>query len=154
HPPPARIRRRAADHRDGAVTAAREPNLVVATTRRVPDPGDLLDALGSGGFAWFAGAEEFVTAGAVATVAAGDAGAFLRSIERSGDPGGRGVRAVGALPFRDADAGRLVVPARLVERDAEGRVWSTTVEPASAAGLGEPSPRGRIARRFTVEARQ
>jgi menaquinone-specific isochorismate synthase len=138
------------------MTAAREPSeeLVVATTRRVPDPGDLLDALGPGGFAWFAGDEVLVTAGIVATVAPRDAVAFLRSIEHAGDRGGRGPRALGALPFSGTDGGTLVVPARLVERDTAGRVWSTTVTPARSSGSDDPAPRGRIARRFTVEARQ
>ncbi|HEX4492327.1 MAG TPA: isochorismate synthase [Acidimicrobiia bacterium] len=136
------------------MTAAREPGLVVATTRRVADPGDLLDALGTGGFAWFAGDEQLVTAGVAATVAPRDALAFLRSIERAGDSGGRGARAVGALPFANTVDGVLVVPARIVERDADGHVWSTTVAPASAPPAADPAPRGRIARRFTVEARQ
>lgn len=134
------------------MTAAREPGLVVATTRRVTDPVDLLDHLGPGGFAWFAGGEAFVTAGTVAVVDPADAVPFLRSIERAGDAGGRGARAVGALPFDGA--GRLVVPARIVERDASGNAWSTTVTPATREAPDAPAPRGRIARRFTVEARQ
>jgi menaquinone-specific isochorismate synthase len=141
--------------RDEAVTAAREPGLVLATTRRVTDPAltaELLDSLGSGGFAWFTGADEFVTAGIAATVEPGAAVAFLRSVERDGDLGGRGPRAVGALPF--GGGGRLVVPARIVERDSAGNVWSTTITPARRDAPDAPAPRGRIARRFTVEARQ
>ena len=134
------------------MTAAREPGLVVATTRRVTDPVDLLDSLGPGGFAWFGDGETFVTAGTAAVVEPTEAVAFLRSIERAGDAGGRGVRAVGALPFDGA--GRLVVPARIVERDAAGNVWSTVVTPATREASDSPPPRGRIARRFTVEARQ
>jgi menaquinone-specific isochorismate synthase len=134
------------------VTAAREPGLVVATTRRVAGPVDLLDSLGPGGFAWFADGEEFVTAGVAAIVDPGEAVAFLRSVERTGDAGGRGARAVGALPFEGA--GRLVVPARIVERDASGKVWSTIVAPTVRAAADAPPTRGRIARRFTVEARQ
>src|SRR4051812_48128726 len=106
------------------MTAAREPRLVVATTRRITDPVDLLDSLGPGGFAWFAGDEAFVTSGIAATVDPADAVAFLRSLDRAGDTGGRGARAVGALPF--AGSGSLVVPARVVERDSHGKVWSTT----------------------------
>ena len=34
-----------------------------------------------------------------------------------------GPRAVGALPF--AGGGRMIIPARIVERDADGRVWRT-----------------------------
>jgi menaquinone-specific isochorismate synthase len=137
------------------VTAAREPELVVATTRRVTEPVepvDLLDCLGPGGFAWFAEGEAFVTAGTAATFDPADAVAFLRSVDRVGDAGGRGPRAVGALPF--GGGGRLVVPARIVERDASGNVWSTTVTPATRDAPDAPPPRGRIARRFTVEARQ
>ena len=134
------------------MTAARDPHVMVATTRRVVDDGDLLDALGIGGFAWFGGDEELVTAGVAATVAPEDAVAFLNSIERTGDAGGRGARAVGALPF--AGTGTLVVPARVVERDASGRTWATTITPAEHDAAPNAAPRGRIARRFTVEARQ
>jgi menaquinone-specific isochorismate synthase len=134
------------------VTAAREPGFVVATTRRVTDPVDLVDFLGPGGFAWFGAAESFVTAGTAAIIEPADAVAFLGSIDRVGDAGGLGARAVGALPF--GGGGRLVVPARVVERDASGRVWSTTITPATIAASDVPPPRGRIARRFTVEARQ
>jgi hypothetical protein len=98
------------------MTAAREPGLVVATTRRVTNPVDLLDWLGPDGFAWFADGEAFVTAGTAATVDPGDAVAFLQSVEHEGDAGGRGMRAVGALPFEGA--GRMTVPARIVERGA------------------------------------
>jgi menaquinone-specific isochorismate synthase len=137
------------------MTAAREPGLVVATTRRIIDPDDtvdLLDSLGPDGFAWFAGEEEFVTAGVAATLAPHDAVAFLQSVEREGDAGGRGIRAVGALPF--AGEGTLTIPARIVERDAAGKLWSTTVEPSTRRASDASPPRGRIARRFTVEARQ
>jgi menaquinone-specific isochorismate synthase len=137
------------------MTAAREPGLVVATTRRVADPDgtvDLLDSLGPGGFAWFADDEELVTAGSAATVNPHEAVAYLQSVERTGDAGGRGVRAVGALPF--GGGGRLVVPARIVERDGSGRIWSTSVTPATQDASSTPPPRGRIARRFTVEALQ
>jgi menaquinone-specific isochorismate synthase len=137
------------------MTAAREPGLVVATTRRVTersDPIDLLDSLGPDGFTWFADGEEFVTAGTAAIVEPTEAVSFLRSVERSGDAGGRGPRAVGALPF--GGGARMVVPARIVERDAAGKVWSTSVVPATRAASDAPPPRGRIARRFTVEARQ
>lgn len=134
------------------MTAAREPHLVVAMTRRVADPIDLVDFLGPGGFAWFADNEAFVTAGIAASVEPADAVAFLQSIDRAGDAGGRGPRALGALPFDGG--GRLVVPARIVERDASGNAWSTTITPAILDAPDTPPPRGRIARRFTVEARQ
>jgi menaquinone-specific isochorismate synthase len=134
------------------VTAAREPGIVVATTRRITDPVDLLDFLGPDGFAWFTGTESFVTAGSAASVDPDDAVAFLQSVDRAGDAGGRGPRALGALPF-DGD-GRLVVPARIVERDASGNAWSTTITPAIHDAPVAPPRRGHIARRFTVEALQ
>ena len=84
-----------------------------------PTPSTCSTRSGPDGFAWFADGEEFVTAGTAATVDPADAVAFLRSVERAGDAGGLGVRAVGALPF--AGRGRLVVPARIVERDAVGQ---------------------------------
>ena len=137
------------------MTAQREPGLVVATTRRVAGPADtldLLDWLGPDGFAWFADGAAFVTAGTAATVGPRDAVAFLQSVEHEGDAGGRGIRAVGALPFEGA--GWMTVPARIVERDAAGIVWATTVAPATRQAPEASPPRGRIARRFTVEACQ
>ena len=134
------------------MTAAREPGLVVATTQRVSGRVDLLDWLGHDGFAWFADGGAFVTAGVAATLEPRDAVAYLQSVEHEGDAGGRGVRAVGALPFQGS--GRLTVPARIVERDGAGKVWSTTVVPATRFASAASAPRGRIARRFTVEALQ
>ena len=136
------------------MTAAREPGLVVATTRRVTEPLDLLDRLGPSGFAWFADGDAFVTSGVAATLEPAEAVAFLRSLERTGDAGGRGPRAVGALPFAGTSTGALVVPARIVERDAAGKIWATTVAPAAREASIVPPQRGHIARRFTVEARQ
>jgi menaquinone-specific isochorismate synthase len=134
------------------VTAQREPGLVVATTRRLTEPIDLVDSLGPGGFAWFADGDAFVTAGIAAVVDPADAVALLRSIERAGDAGGRGPRALGALPF--TGHGRLTVPARIVERDSAGRAWETTISPAISSAPAASPPRGHIARRFVVEARQ
>ena len=134
------------------MTAQREPGLVVATTRRLTEPIDLLDSLGPGGFAWFADGDAFVTAGTAAVVDPADAVAFLRSIEHAGDAGGRGPRALGALPF--TGRGRLTVPARIVERDSAGHAWETTITPAISSAPAASPPRGHIARRFVVEARQ
>ena len=101
-----------------------------ARSERLPDSTDLLDHLGQGGAAWLDGSVGFVTAGVAASVPPGHAVATLRTIEPDSDtPPGVGARAVGALPFDGG--GRLIVPARIVQRDEFGDVWRTVVEPAA-----------------------
>jgi menaquinone-specific isochorismate synthase len=97
----------------------------------LPDSTDLLDHLGADGCAWLDGPIGFVTAGAATVVDPSRAVDALRSIEPLDDaPAGIGPRAIGALPF--SGGGRLVVPATIVQRTADGRVWRTVVEPAAA----------------------
>jgi menaquinone-specific isochorismate synthase len=125
---------------------------LVARTRRFDAPGEfeLLDRLGRDGFAWLDGDAGFVTAGVAATVAPGDAPAFLRSLAHDRDdetPAEAGPRAVGALPF--AGGGRLAVPSLITARDADGRGWCTVVGPADVPWpLRVASPRPS---RFTIE---
>ena len=138
----ARRGRGAADHGDPGMTRSQTGvapvrSRLVARTELLADPGNLLDHLGAGGAAWLDGARGFVTAGIAAVVEPSEAVATLRAIthegvsETFGGPEPVGPRAVGALPF--AGGGRMIVPARIVERDALGRVWRTAIEPAGHA---------------------
>jgi menaquinone-specific isochorismate synthase len=135
---------------DARVTTTR-PRLF-ARTERVPDGDRLLDHLGTGGAAWLDGTHGFVTAGVAALVPPTEAVSALRTIEQEHDDGLAaagvvGPRAVGALPF--AGGGRMIVPARIVERDPDGRLWRTEIEPVTApAARRGPAP--RAARRYTV----
>jgi menaquinone-specific isochorismate synthase len=101
-----------------------------ARSERIDDPGDLLDHLGAGGFAWLTGDTGFVTAGVASVSGVADAVRLLDSVDHVTDdavPAAAGPRAVGALPFTGARHGRLVVPARIVGRDAHGAAWCTTI---------------------------
>lgn len=105
---------------------------LTARTERLADATDLGDHLGVDGAAWLDGEHGFVTAGIAATVEPDRAVATLRTIEHdcpdaAGTPA-VGPRAVGALPFEGG--GRMIIPARIVTRDSEGRVWCTAIEPA------------------------
>jgi menaquinone-specific isochorismate synthase len=108
---------------------------LAARSYSIDGPVDLLDHYAHDGFAWLDGRCGFVTSGAAALVAPADAPSFLASIShRPSDdriPDGAGPRAVGALPF--TGSGQLVVPARIVGRDPDGRAWSTVVDDAGAA---------------------
>jgi menaquinone-specific isochorismate synthase len=102
-----------------------------ARSEPLPGSTDLLDHLSADGCAWLDGPTGFVTAGTAARVDPYGAVDALRSIELLDDsPAGIGPRAIGALPF--TGGGRLVIPATLVQRAADGSVWRTFVEPAAA----------------------
>lgn len=108
-------------------------SLLTARTERLSDATDLGDHLGVDGAAWLDGETGFVTAGIAATVAPDRAVATLRTIEHDCSDAADatdsiGPRAIGALPFEGA--GRMIIPARIVTRDSEGRVWGTAIEPA------------------------
>jgi len=116
-----------------------------ARSEPLPDPGDLLDHLAPGGFAWLDhDGTGFVTAGSVASVPAGHVEAALATIDheaRPATPRAAGPRAVGALPF--AGDAALIVPARIVGRDDEGRGWVTriaTLDPPAPLQLAEEEP--------------
>jgi menaquinone-specific isochorismate synthase len=106
----------------------------VAHTEAIDDPGDLLDHLGPGGFAWLNGESTgFVTAGVVDRFPLRRAAATLAAISHVRDasaPIGAGPRAFGALAF-EGD-GDLVLPSRIVSRDTDGRSWRTTIEGTDA----------------------
>jgi menaquinone-specific isochorismate synthase len=84
--------------------------------------------------------------------AAAEVARVLDSIEVDDPVGvpGTGPLAVGGLPFLDAGAGELVVPAQVVGITADGRAWITEVGPAGEVpapgpGLsGMPAPGSRL----------
>jgi len=136
--------------------APHRPRLV-AHTEPLDDAANLLAHLGADGTAWLDGPRGFVTAGVAAVVEPANAVTTLRSITHTGDlrdldaPESRrpiGPRAVGALPF--AGGGRMIVPARVVERDAAGRTWCTTIEPFSALAPVRAIARSTTPARFTI----
>jgi menaquinone-specific isochorismate synthase len=114
---------------------------------------DLLDVLGSDGFAWLRNGAGFVTAGVAARLpveagpgrfeqAAEMVAGALRSITVDGpspigESGpGAGPMAVGALPFDDRTPGSLVVPALVVVRRPDGRGWVTATGPGDDPASG------------------
>ncbi|HUF85607.1 MAG TPA: isochorismate synthase [Acidimicrobiia bacterium] len=108
------------------------PAALLARTREIDPPTDLLDRLGDDGFAWLDGAGGLVTAGVVARVPTSQTTEVLRSIGVD-DPlarPGTGAIAVGALPF--AGAGELVVPQTVTAVAADGTAWHTEIGPAEA----------------------
>jgi menaquinone-specific isochorismate synthase len=109
----------------------------VAHTDRVDDPGDLLDHLGSDGFAWLEGDAGFVTNGVAARVPVHEARALLDAVEHVTGAGAPDVapRIVAALPFEGG--GEVLLPAELVGRTTDGRAWRTTVDGSRVgSGLG------------------
>jgi menaquinone-specific isochorismate synthase len=124
---------------------------LIARTRVVEAPGELLDSLAPGGFAWLTDGSGFVTSGIAARVPAGDVDRVLAGIEND-DPvsrPGTGAIAVSSLPFRDAARGELVVPASVTGLDADGRAWRTEIgSTAPVASSAVPAPT-----RFGVEGR-
>jgi menaquinone-specific isochorismate synthase len=124
---------------------------LVARTREVEAPGELLDSLAPDGFAWLTDGSGFVTSGIAARVPAGDVDRVLAGIEND-DPvsrPGTGAIAVSSLPFRDAARGELVVPASVTGLDADGRAWRTEIgSTAPVASSAVPAPT-----RFGVEGR-
>ncbi|MGO9876328.1 MAG: isochorismate synthase MenF [Acidimicrobiia bacterium] len=108
--------------------------VLAARTELLTDGGNLLDHLGPDGTAWLDGPRGFATAGIAAIVEPSHAVAALRAISRDDVATNQtthaaiGPRAVGALPF--AGGGRMIVPARIVERDRDGLMWRTVIGPA------------------------
>jgi menaquinone-specific isochorismate synthase len=114
---------------------------LAARSDAVDEPFDLLDVYAPDGFAWLDGNQGFVASGIAALVAPTDARAFLASISHwtSEDvSAAAGPRAVGALPF--AGSGQLVVPARIVGRDADGRTWRTIIDHVEEIDTRDASP--------------
>jgi menaquinone-specific isochorismate synthase len=122
-----------------------------AVTRVVDDHGDLVDELGTGGFAWLHDDGGFVTAGVAARVEPHRATALLAGIEHDDQLGiaGTGPVAVGALPFDPTLSSTLVVPRRVVGRLPDGRCWITQLGPSVQERI-RPSV---AATRFTIDER-
>jgi menaquinone-specific isochorismate synthase len=125
---------------------------VVACTRAIDPPADLLSHLGSDGFAWLHDDAGMVTAGVLARVPARNAAAALAAIEVDDDVGmpGTGAVAAGALPFGGAGNGSLVIPARVTGVAPDGTAWRTELAPLAAPITGPSEP----ATRFVVRAVQ
>jgi menaquinone-specific isochorismate synthase len=124
---------------------------LVARTREIEPPGELLDSLSPDGFAWLTDGSGFVTSGIAARVRTGDIDRVLAGIEDD-DPvsrPGTGAIAVSSLPFRGAAQGELVIPASVTGLDADGRAWRTEIgstEPFTPSAVPAPT-------RFSVEGR-
>lgn len=122
------------------MTALAHGTRLVATTRPIALTRPLLDELGDDGFAWLHDGAGLVTAGVVAVLDAVEVTTFLAGIERDDAVRVRGTGpiAFGALAFRPDAPQRLVVPARVVGRAADGTAWLTEL---CAAGT---DPRARV----------
>ena len=124
---------------------------LVACTREIEPPGDLVDSLSPDGFAWLTEGFGFVTSGVAARVRAGDVDRVLAGIEID-DPVSRartGAIAVGSLPFRGAGQGELVIPTSVTGLDSDGHAWRTEIgSTAPFASSAVPAPT-----RFSVEGR-
>ncbi len=120
-------------------TAAIQTELV-ARTRAIDPPADLLAHLGPDGFAWLHDDTGIVTAGVAARLAPGDVAAALAAIyvDDEVEEPGTGALAAGALPFGSpAERGSLVVPAQVTGIAPDGTAWRTDLAPLSARS-GEP----------------
>jgi menaquinone-specific isochorismate synthase len=123
---------------------------LVARTREIDPPGDVLDELAPDGFAWLDDEAAIVTSGVAARVAVPDVATALTGIDVD-DPlalPGTGALAVGALPFHGAAAGELVIPARVTGVDSIGRAWRTEIGVPAARS----TPEAPTATRFSVES--
>lgn len=131
--------------------AAGHSSNLVARTREIDPPADLLDELDPDGFAWLEDGNGFVASGTAARVTAADARAVLARIDVD-DPlvrPGTGALAVGALPFDAVATGELVIPARVVGVDGDRGAWCTEIGAPSPVRAPQPP----AATRFTVESR-
>jgi menaquinone-specific isochorismate synthase len=93
---------------------------------------DVLDHYSPEGCAWLGAGVSFVTAGIAQTVIPSAAASALAAIDhRVTSPCSEqaGPRAIGALPFDETTTGpgHLVIPARIVGRDAHGAMWCTEI---------------------------
>jgi menaquinone-specific isochorismate synthase len=129
---------------------------LAARSYAVDGPVDLLDSYAADGFAWLDGETGFVASGVAATVAPADARAFLATITHRTDDRDvadcAGPRAVGALTFTRSDAGRLVVPAHIIGRDAHGRVWRTIIDDVDTPAPERATARDSAPSQFNVMA--
>jgi menaquinone-specific isochorismate synthase len=133
------------------VTSIRTPALprFVARTEPIDDPGDLLAFADPRGFVWLHEGGGFVTTGRAAEVPAPIAADVLETVTHRrapGAPDAAGPRLVGALPFEGG--GHLVLPSRILGRDANGHAWRTTIDDSDVPPALHMT--GRAPERFTV----
>jgi menaquinone-specific isochorismate synthase len=128
---------------------------LVARTELLPDGEQLLDHLAPDGAAWLHDGRGFVTAGIAAVVDPADAVGSLRAIDHLNAGAGVGAptetlgpRAIGALPF--AGGGRMIVPASIVERADDGRLWRTEIAPAQISPSLPIEPTARTPGNYTI----
>jgi menaquinone-specific isochorismate synthase len=115
---------------------------------------DVLDHFSNDGCVWLGAGVSFVTTAIAQRVALEDAATVLAAIDHRvtypcSDQAGP--RAIGALPFDPAfdGPGQLVIPARIVGRDAHGALWCTEI-----GAITEPEPTSeRRPAQFSVSAR-
>ena len=109
---------------------------LVARTRPIEAPVDLLAALGADGVAWVHDGAGFVTAGIADRVAPAAVAGVLGAIATDDTVRrpGTGPIAVGALPFRHLAAATLVVPARVTGVATDGTAWVTEIGPEARDG--------------------
>lgn len=110
------------------------PGDLVARTRRLPSPVDLLAAAGADGVLLTRADEGLAGRGEVARIPVRDAAAWLAQVEVDDEVQrpGTGAVAFGALPFHPDPEAELIVPAVVWGR-ADGEAWVTTLGPADAA---------------------
>jgi len=141
----------APDHRAGDRSV---PNGLMATTRRIDHPVDLLEAAGAEGLIWQHGGVGFAGRSVALRIPVDDPVAAQRALSAiaSDDEVGRpgcGPLAFGALPFDRAATGELAVPAELWGVDADGTRWHTTVAPIDGQDCSTPNPRASPGRTRT-----
>lgn len=110
------------------------PADLLVRTQEIDPPADLLDGLGTDGFAWLDGTGGLVTSGIAARLATADVTRSLAAMTID-DPlarPGTGAIAVGALPF--TGPGELVVPKTVTAVAADGTAWHTEIGPADTTG--------------------
>jgi menaquinone-specific isochorismate synthase len=131
---------------------AASPSRLAARSFAIDPQFDLLDFFDGDGFAWFDGEQGFVASGVAAVVAPAQATALLSSIGHwagaGAVPAGAGPRAIGALPFQET--GELIVPARIIGRDASGRAWQTVIDGVDAPAVVRPTSETAAPGSFTV----
>ncbi|MDP1821238.1 MAG: isochorismate synthase [Acidimicrobiales bacterium] len=110
------------------------PGPLVARTRAVPGPLDLVDLAGADGQLHVQGGVGLAGRGVVARGELAQVTAVLASVELDDEVGrpGTGAVAFGALPFLDDRPGELVVPEVVWGAGPDGRSWVTTIGPADA----------------------
>ena len=124
---------------------------LVARTRPLDEPVDLLDVCGDHGLVWLRGEHGLAGRGVareitVSTDAPGAAAEAvteaLAEIEHDDAVGapGAGPVAIGALPFTPATPGVLTIPALLIGRSPDGGAWVTTIgeadQPVTCPSIG------------------